>query len=74
MTIDQQLDARQARRMASDDRRLATLERREQIAETMIGELCRNGATVFYVWPQGGKYREGSRAALVSFLIRNHYA
>jgi hypothetical protein len=71
MTIDQQLDARQARRLAANTKYLARLERREKTAEAMIGELS-NGKC--YVWPVGGKYREGDRAGLVSFLIRNKYA
>jgi hypothetical protein len=71
MNIDQQLNARQSRRMASNDRYLARLERREEAAEQMIGELSSGKC---YVWPQGGKYREGTRAELVQFLIRNNYA
>ncbi len=71
MNIDQQLNATQARRMASNDRYLARLERREVAAEQMIGELSSGKC---YVWPQGGKYREGNRAELISFLIRNNYA
>jgi hypothetical protein len=71
MNIDQQLNATQARRMASNDRYLARLERREVAAEQMIGELSSGKC---YVWPQGGKYREGSRSELISFLIRNNYA
>ncbi|OCJ11481.1 hypothetical protein A6U87_27455 [Rhizobium sp. AC44/96] len=74
MQIDQQLDARQTRRMKSERRFLERMERRELAAEAMIGELCREGRTVFYAWPQGGKYREGSRGELVSFLTRNRYA
>ncbi len=71
MNIDQQLNATQARRMASNDRYLARLERREAEAEKMIGELA---SGKYYVWPQGGKYREGTRYELVQFLIRNKYA
>ena len=33
----------------------------------------RDGKTVYYVSPQGGKYREGSRLELVAFLVRNNY-
>lgn len=42
-------------------------------AEAMIGELCREGRTVHYVYPVGGRYREGTRQELVDFLIRNRY-
>ena len=68
-----ELDARQSRRMAAQDRYLARLERREAAAEKLIGELVRDGMTVYYVWPQGGKYREGEHTALIAFLIRNRY-
>jgi hypothetical protein len=70
MHIDQQLQATQLRRMAAQDRFLARLEKREAVAEQMIGELSSGKC---YVWPQGGKYREGTRAQLVSFLLRNRY-
>jgi len=70
MNIDQQLEASQSRRMAAQDRFLARIEKRESAAEQMIGELS---SGKFYVWPQGGKYREGSRADLVAFLVRNNY-
>jgi len=71
--IERMLDARQARRMASDDRFLGRIEKRETAAEQMIGELCRDGQTVFYIFPIGGKYREGTRGDLVAFLTRNNY-
>jgi hypothetical protein len=74
MNIDQQLDAKQSRRMTAQDRYLTRREKREAVAETMIGELCKEGKTVYYVWPQGGKYREGDRYDLIAFLIRNKYA
>lgn len=74
MNIDQASDARQARRMASESRYHDRIMAREEKAEQMIGELCREGRTVHYVYPAGGKYREGTRIELVAFLIRNRYA
>lgn len=71
MNTYQQLEARQSRRMAAEDRFLARIEKREAAAEQMIGELSSGKC---YVWPVGGKYREGTRSELVSFLIRNRYA
>lgn len=71
MNAYQQLEARQARRMAAEDRYLARIEKREAEAEKMIGELSSGKC---YVFPVGGKYREGTRLELVSFLIRNNYA
>lgn len=73
-TLDQFIESRANRRMTRDATLAAKMERREIAAEQMIGELCREGKTVWYVWPQGGKYREGSRLDLIAFLIRNNYA
>lgn len=70
-TIEQSLDARMNRRLAAEDRFLARIEKREAEASKMIGEL--NGGK-FYVFPVGGKYREGTRSDLIAFLIRNNYA
>lgn len=71
MNIDQKLDAWEARRMAAEDRYLARMEKREAAAERMIGEL---NSGKCYIWPVGGKYREGDRHDLIAFLIRNKYA
>lgn len=65
------------RRMANQARALANWDRlnaREDAAEQMLGQLIRDGKIVYYVWPQGGKYREGSRLDLIAFLVRNNYA
>lgn len=64
------LDARQARRMKAEDRFLGRIHKREDAADRMIGEL--NGGKL-YVYPVGGKYREGTRHELIDFLIRNRY-
>lgn len=74
MDIHQQLEASQNRRMAAEHRYLVRMEKRYDKAEQMLGELMRDGKPVFYVWPQGGKYREGKPHDLVAFLIRNNYA
>lgn len=74
MDDHKQLEARQGRRMKAEARFPERTEKREQAAEQMIGELCRDGKTVYYVWPQGGKYREGSVSELIAFLLRNNYA
>ena len=70
MNIDQQLDARQARRQAAHARAEKRLERREAAAAAMIGELADGRC---YVWPVRGQYREGDRADLIAFLLRNRY-
>lgn len=71
MNIDQQLNIRQASRLAANGRAEARLMRREAKAEKMIGELSSGKC---YVWPVGGMYREGTKADLILFLIRNNYA
>jgi hypothetical protein len=68
--LDTRVDSREDREYAT----FLRLAKREEEAEEQIGELTRDGKTVFYVWPTGGKYREGSRVELVSYLIRNKYA
>lgn len=67
------LDGRQSRRMKNEDIAIARGDRQYDAAIQMIGELCRDGKTVYYVFPVGGRYREGTRADLVNFLIRNKY-
>ena len=71
MNIHQQLNATQSRRLAAQDKFLIRIEKREDAAHKMIGELASGKC---YIWPVGGKYREGTRFELVSFLIRNNYS
>lgn len=68
---DKFLDAKLARRCAAENRYLDRLDRRETNAEKMIGELV---SGKLYVYPVGGKYREGTRTDLIAFLLRNNYA
>jgi hypothetical protein len=71
VTIDQDLDARQARRMAAEDRFLGRREKQERKALRMIGELSSGR---FYIFPVGGRYREAAtQTDLIEFLIRNQY-
>jgi len=77
ISTERQLEGNHNRRMAIEARMLARwddLSAREDIAEQMLGQLMREGKVVYYVWPQGGKYREGMRLDLIAFLIRNNYA
>jgi hypothetical protein len=64
------LEGRDNRRAKADDRAFVRMNRQFDAAEAMIGQLS-NGK--LYVYPVGGKYREGTRAELTSFLIRNRY-
>lgn len=68
---ERRAQARLNRRFASEDRYLARLSKREEMADRMIGELV---SGKLYVYPVGGKYREGTRAELIAFLLRNGYA
>lgn len=68
--FEKNLEAKQARRMKAEDRFLARIEKREAAAEAMIGEL---NSGKLYVYPVGGKYREGTRPELIDFLMRNNY-
>lgn len=71
--IDRWLDGRERQRIARDERAFDLMDRRERDADRMIGTLCRNGVEVLYVFPHGGKYREGTRRELTNFLARNRY-
>lgn len=71
MNTDQQLEARQARRMHAQARALERIETREAKAAQMVGELASGKC---YVYPVGGSYREGTRADLIAFLLRNGHA
>ena len=73
-TIEQQVESSVSRKIKSDDRAVARLERREARAERQVGTLCRDGKEVNYIMPPCGKYREGAKDDLVDFLIRNKYA
>ena len=59
--------------LRAEDKTHARLTRLENKADSQIGELCRDKETICYIFPTGGKYREGSRIELTNFLIRNKY-
>jgi hypothetical protein len=70
MDLDRYLDGMQSRRMKAEDRFLARDEKRRAEAHKMIGELLNDR---FYVFPIGGKYREGTYAEMVNYLMRNRW-
>ena len=73
-TIEQHLNAREARRFAAEHRAMCRAEKLEAKAAPRVGELCRNGATVYYCWPAGGSYFESaSHSAVVAYLVRNKW-
>lgn len=77
--LERELSAKSNRRAAGEARYLRRIERREESADRLIGELVRDGKTVFYINLRDrngratGKTREGSRHDLISYLLRNHY-
>lgn len=74
-TVDQWLDGRDAARGKREAATMARREKRETAALPMVGELCREGKTMFYVWPVGGRYFESAQQwECVDSLIRNNYA
>ena len=77
ITIEQQMNTKEKRRLSADDRYMDRMEKRWDAADALIGELCREGKKVFYInlMPlTKGKTKEGSRSEFVSYLIRNNYA
>jgi hypothetical protein len=64
------LDGRQGRRMKNEERAVIHMDKQLDAADRMIGTLSSGKS---YVYPVGGKYREGSRGDLIDFLIRNKY-
>jgi hypothetical protein len=73
LSEDEKFERKLSRKIAADaaagDRAAALFDR----AWDHVGELNRDGRPVFYIFPVGGKYREGSRAELADFLVRNGY-
>jgi len=73
-SAEEYLEGRDRRRMKVEHRHLTKLEEQEKASEKMIGELTRNGRTVYYVYPVGGRYKESnSFFDLMFYLIRNKY-
>lgn len=69
MTFDELMEAKDRARHRADERAEARAERRERqeerdrqaiAADPRVGRLQRGAATVFYVYPVGGKYREAA--------------
>lgn len=69
-SLEAWLDGRGCRRCKNEARNLAKFERQHEAADKMIGELS---SGKLYIFPVGGKYKEGSRSELIDFLIRNKY-
>lgn len=67
-------DNRENRRFRADDRACDRMEAEERNSEYLIGELCREGNTVYYIITRAGKAREfASRVSAQDYLVRNGY-
>lgn len=74
LTFDELLDAKHNARLRREDKQLARLERIDQQVAPLIGELCREWHTVYYVFPAGGRYFEStSWVECSNYLVRNKY-
>jgi hypothetical protein len=69
-----------AARLANQDRaaerqwaRSASQPTRDEAFTRFIGQLTRDGKTVFYINLRNGKTKEGHPAALIDYLFRNDY-
>ena len=76
-TLEQQLEASQNRRMATEHRFLVRREKLEKVAAELIGELQRADGVTYYINLHPlriGKVKESkSYHELVEYLIRNQY-
>ena len=73
--FERALDAKHRRRLAAEDRFLAKREKLEAAADAKIGELCREGKTVYYIVLHKPRrtIENTNKQELVEFLIRNRY-
>ena len=77
--MEKMLTGKMNRRIAAEDRYMDRIEKKEAEAETLIGEINKNGKTVSYINQIDrsgrftGKTIEGSKMELVQYCIRNHY-
>jgi hypothetical protein len=79
IALDRLVTARNNRRLSLEDRHLARTEARENKAEKLIGQLVRDGRTVFYInkTDRNGSFTgqtiEGTQSYLTDYLVRNRY-
>ena len=80
MNIEAHLNRREAIRFAAQDRAIDRLDRQMAAAEPLIGILCREGQTIYYVNQldrsgrlTGKVIERTNRAAIIDYVTRNHY-
>lgn len=64
------LDRKHEARLRREDRQLAQAERRDRQAAPFIGELCRDGKTVYYIASVGRYVESDSYSKLVDVLVK----
>ena len=79
-TIDQRIDTLDRIRNRAEDRAFDRLCQQYDKAEQLIGEICRDGKTVYYInqrsrdgRPTGRTIEATNHATLVDYAIRNRY-
>lgn len=76
MDIEADLDRKEARRIAADERALVRLDKQLAEADALIGILNSGTHYINIKTKQGvptGRIKTGSRHDLISYLIRNRY-
>lgn len=74
MTEEQWYDSREKRRFKAEDRAYDRMTAETDNCEYLIGELCREGNTVYYIFTRSGKTKEFiSKVEAQDYLIRNGY-
>jgi hypothetical protein len=78
--FEAQFSRNEKRRFAAEERAVIRMDRQHAECEPLIGQLCREGKTVYYVNIRSktgaytGKTKESaSRMELIDYLIRNKY-
>lgn len=73
-TMDQIIDSRQNARFAREERACDKYSRQSDKCDRLIGELIREGKTIYYIVTVRGQIKEDCRRMnLINFLIRNQY-
>ncbi len=70
---DRQRELTHSARLANEARGWERMYKREDAAEALVGELCRDGETIYYINLRNGKTKEGFKSELIAFLVRNDY-
>lgn len=76
MNIDQQVNGNENRRTANQNRAYDRWDRLSAKIDSLclIGQLCREGKTVYYFFPAGGKYKESnSEVEIMDYIIKQGY-